>query len=149
MGALLDVTKESPSPKNHLNRTASGEDEFVKVIAVFKGGGCGETEKLALGLPNTVTVFVTESTMLQVAESMTFKVILNCVVVVTEYVCCGLGSVDMGLPSPKFQKNCCPPSDWFVGMIVCGVQPFGGVANFAFTNAATFKDNSKKSGELQ
>jgi hypothetical protein len=75
-GCAEVVIKLSPSPNNHLNLTASGEDEFVKVIGVFTNGGCGAALKFAVGLSDTTIVAVTVSEILQVEESTAINVIV-------------------------------------------------------------------------
>jgi hypothetical protein len=70
------VNKLSPSPKSHLNRTASGDDRLVKVTGVFSIGGCGVALKLAVGLSETMMVAEVVSEILQVDESTAIKVIV-------------------------------------------------------------------------
>jgi hypothetical protein len=73
----LDVViKLSPSPKSHLNLTASGDARLLNDVGVFSTGGSGVKVKLDTGIGKTFMVNVVVSDKLQVFGSLAINVIV-------------------------------------------------------------------------
>src|SRR5512137_1264835 len=98
---------------------------------IFSSGGLGEKLKSATGLPDTVIVWVVESIMLQVLLSMATSFTVKMPGVAKSFT--GLMSV-LVVPSPKSQKNCCPPELVLLNTALYGAQPDGEVWKLASTN---------------
>jgi len=75
-GALEVVSNVSPSPKSHLNLTASNDERLLKVVGVFGAGETGEKLKSGVGASNTCMVNLAVSDKLQVFGLDAIKTIL-------------------------------------------------------------------------